>query len=1622
MLAILKKKWVWIVAIFLVINIAGLLKIVSLIEGKQGYETSPGIFYSINKKIRSFLWQAKKSETPEKTTPSAYQESKFTVKSVRPYMSGTSGDITIKLSEKINVDEIKGYISIDPEIKFYIEEKYYGIELKGDFKPGELYKVEVLKGMPSAKGKGLEESFETEIVMPDYGSDLNFKSAGMYMSLEGNQLIPVDVINVDNLDVTIHKVYANNVVYLLNNMSSYSIPDDLGIDVFTKEIKTDAELNEKKQVLIDLREILSNDSHGLFFMRVSDAKESSYKRDNKLLLTTDIGILAKKSESGLLVWLNSISSTEAIANATVKVFSKTNQQIIEGTTDLEGFVHFKDVDWSGNRNPFVITASTDFDLSFIEVSKCSIAETVFDIEGRSYLSSGYEGFIYSDRGIYRPGETVHLRTILRGEGVEVPNSFPVVFDIKKPDGMRFDKVTAILSSFGTADIDVLIPDYALTGAYTVSLKLPGDDKVIGSYSFNVEEFVPDRMKVETIVPDKRFETEEIIPVKIKAEHLFGAPASGRLVETKYSLKPIDFEVKKFADYTFSDSTIEFSSKTTQHGFKDTDEKGEVNFEITIPKEVKPPSSLNAIITTTVKELGGRAVTSYSKVNVDPYPYYIGIRKTNEGYAKEGEEIQFDYVLISPDKNEISVEELDVQVCKIIWNTVLKKDKNDRYRYVSDEREECIFEDTIKTDVAAGKFMFTADSYGSYIVRIKGKEETDHVASLKFHCSGYGYMPWAMERPDRIDLELDKKVYNSGEEAVLLIKSPFKGKALIAISKDDVISTKVINLENETEEVPITINEEFSPNAYISVTVIKPVVPGEDWSTHRAYGIIPVMLDNSIHKLKVVVSAPESVLPRKEVEININVNNAEGLPESAELSVALVDEGVLRLTGFKTPDPYEFFFGKKGQRIETMDLYSLLLPEFGKKKVGSDSTPSGGRGVGFDPKKHMNPISAKRVTPVVLWKSGIIANEQGKATVRFDIPQFAGNLKVMVVSTGRDEFGNAEADLKVAEPLMIKPTFPRFLSSEDKFDIPVSIFNTSGNEGTANISIETSEGFEVVNQKTFSVNVKDNAEGFIKFEIKSPDLPQKGRIKISASMNGHSTYREVEIPIRPAVPFITKSGSGVVKAPANKKLSLPSKWLKGTEQYSLSVMPLPGIKLAGGLGFLVKYPYGCIEQTTSTVFPLLYLNDVAKFVESKSWSGRTVEYSINAGVKRILSMQTYSGGFSYWPGYKKPYPYGSVYATDFLIEADKAGYVVPKFEKDVALDYLEKILSGKEEDYAIDLKAYACMVLAKAGRVKSSWIRRLQEQEESLPVYSKYYLAVALTYLGDNKGVSEMLGKSFPDVSVKRETGGSLNSYTKQNSIALSAYMDIAPENEMVPVLVKRIESSMEDGRWGTTQDNAMALLALGKYARHLESQDKEYSGSVAINKKIIAGFDNASPAIIKDIDLGSDDIDISVQGRGNAYYYWKASGIPLVQKIEETDKGIKVRRKFLNKDGEQINKNNIAQGQVVIVEISVDADLNYQNVVISDMLPSGFEIENPRIETRDGSGLAKNKGFEPDHIDMRDDRFLIFTDMPPKNKFTYKYVVRAVTKGDFILPAISAECMYDPSIKSVSGQGRVIIK
>jgi hypothetical protein len=1572
------------------------------------------------KMIRTALWRAKKAN--EAITYSSSAPAEFKVKCISSRMNIENPYLYIEFSHRINPKDANGYLEIDPDVKdAYVDIAYGGdaLYVYGDFKPGQQYTLTALKGMPFGYSEKLPETITRTITMADYNPEFSFQVPGIYMSLAGSKTVPVETMNINSLEAKVHKVYDNNIVYLLNNMGYYGIPDDLGLDVVETQINTTGKLNEKNETLIDLDEILEGKSQGLFYLTIEEP-DDYWSRESKLILMSDIGIVAKKSDSDLLVWLNSLSTAQAVSGAKVRVYTKTNQQIVEGITDDKGLIHFRDVDLAGDNEPFVITAATDNDLSFIEVDKCVLSETDFDIGGRAYLSGNYEGFIYSDRGVYRPGETLHLSAIVRGSGVKIPESFPLFLVIKRPDAKIFKKIPALLDKEGQLTLDVAIPDYALTGVYTAQLMLAGSDDVMGSYEFNVEEFMPDRMKVSIEVADKRFKVDEVIPIEVKANHLFGAPAKDRNASITCRLIPVDFYLKKYKSYSFSDEAKSFSTRTLELGEKTTDENGKADFKLSISDKLFPPSSLEISISGVVNEVGGRAVTSVVEMPIDPYPYYIGLRQAIEGYAQINEDMCFDYVTISPEGNKIEVPELKMSVYRVIWDSIVKKDDHGNYRYVSQRREELILEDTINTEVSNEQIKFKPETWGSYLIRLEGTDSTTHSVSKEFYCSGYGYTPWAMERPDKIELKLDKKKYLPGDQAQLTINSPFLGRALVTISKGDIISSQVIDLTSNTQTITLPINVSYAPNAYCAVEIIRSLNPDEEWGTYRAYGIIPLMIDNGNHKLKIEIAAPESIEPHESVTINLKVSdqNSQGIPSS--LIVMIVDEGILSLTNFRTPDPFNFFYGKRANDIATSDIYSLLIPDYGKKDLGSDSSPAGDMAAGVY-KKYYNPVSAQRVKSVVIYKKGIKTDAQGKAVFTFKAPDFSGSLRVMAVASGISDFGSNQNEIKVIKPLLIRASLPRFLATEDEFIVPVTVFNSTGQDGEVAITLKTDTAFEFLSEKNISINIDNDQEGQVYFKLKSPDLPQKVIVKITASMDKWSDEVKTELAVRPSSALTSRSASGMITAPSETTINLPGGLVKGTEESSFALMSLPMVEFAGGFKYLVTYPYGCIEQTTSATYPLLYLKDLAPLFDIKTISLETIDCYIDTGIEKVLAMQTYSGGFAMWPGYQKPYNWGSIYATDFLVEADKAGYAVPKLEKAVALDYLEKILSSNDEDIDLNLKAYSCYVLAKSGRVKGSWIRRLQEKQDDLYFSSKFYLAASLAILGDTKAVSDILGQGMPEPDNRRETGGSLYSPVKENAIALSIYTDLDCDNPIVPVLVKRLNDSLNNGRWLSTQDNARALLALGKYTKYANTQISDYSGTIYNGQNLLAEFESEAGAKIKNVSLANEGLNIKLIGQGKAYYYWTMEGVPIEDETKEEDKGLAIRRTYFDRKGKELDLSDIKQGQIIVVDLIIKADMPYQNLIIQDLLPAGFEIENPRISSREKLNWIKKDAFEPDHYDIRDDRLLIFTDIYDTEELHYRYIVRAVTKGKFTLPAVSASCMYDPSIKSISGKGSIQI-
>jgi len=1549
--------------------------------------------------------------------------------------------IAVSCNQPLDAEAAVKCIQVEPKTDFRLQADYEGFRLAGPFAPGRRYRITFLKGLAARNGAGLAKDLVRSVVIPDVEPGLRFRTQGLYLASQGALSLPLESVNVRQAELSIEQVYPNNIVHYLRDAS-----DALCRTVHKQKLAFALRPNERQVTDLDLRKLLGASARGLFRATVLTQDIRWGHPESHLFLVTDLALTVKRSESDLLVWVNTLSTAQPVAGATVAVLSRANQQVLSGTSDANGLAHFTGVNWSPDKQPYAVAATRGDDTGIVQVEETRLDDSDLDTGGRPYLADGYEAFVYSDRGIYRPGSQVFLRALVRDASQVPGQAFPVQFRIQRPDGRLYKTLAAKLNNWGSAEVALDVPSHALTGRYAVDLRLPGSEASLGSHTFQVEEFLPDRMKVAITVPEGRRRAGDELAFRVRATHLFGAPAAGRQVEARCEFLAAEFSPPSFAGYRFADSGRKFAPAVEKLGEATLDAGGQSTFTVRIPQGMTPPSAAKALLVASVSELGGRAVAATAEVAVDCWPHYIGLARANKEHARLGASERLLVAAVQPDGAPVPSLRLEGTAYRVVWNTVLKLQGNS-YRFVSEREEAAVGPLACTIANGRGEVAFRPPDVGEYTVRLADKA-SGASADLAFYCAGEGDVPWALEKPSRVELAADQRAYAPGDTARILVKAPFAGTALVTVETDRIHLARVVPMEKNTAEFTFPVTATLGPNAYCAVTVIRRAAPGSPWVVHRAYGAVPVPLDNASRQLKVELTSPDETRPGQPLRVALRVTDASGAGCKAEVALAAVDEGICQLTRFQTPDPWAFFFAKRRLGVETSDVYSLLMPEPEAKKVGTDSAPGGDGGEEYDPRLR-NPVSVERVKQVVLWRSGIETGDDGKAEVVLDVPQFTGQLRLMAVAASAREIGAAERPARVRQPLVLQASFPRFLAPGDEFVVPVTVFNNTATGGSVQFTVEATGGLETGSDVPRHASVAHGSEATVAFTVRAPHAPGAASLTIRARLGDESAVETVELPVRPPTTLRFESGSGSVPAGQAGEFTLPGDWLKGTARYWLSFSGLPTLKLASSLRYLLRYPYGCIEQTTSAAFPLLYLGDVAKLAEP-SLEGEAIEPLVQAGIDRVFSMQTYAGGFGGWPGYGEAYPWGSVYATHFLVEAAKAGYDVPKDNLEAALSYLGDLLANNRgEEAPPPVKAYACLVLAQAGKPNRSWTLRLHEQREELPAYSRFQLAAALALMKEDKLARDLLrAAALPPVEKRRDTGDLLHSSAREAAILLSVYLDLQEDDPNVPLLVKRLADSMSDGRWGTTQENAFCLLAMGKYARRLSTGKADLRAELTAGGKPLGSVSSAAPVLLKPGDIGGQPIRVATQGAGTLYYYWGAEGIPARETVDERDTSLKVRRRFLSRDGAELDPRQVRQGDIVIVELTVDNGVAVKNLVINDLLPAGFEIENPRLATSDHQGepeppepevapppgadmenaaappaatplLKRPRALNPDRVEMRDDRLILFADLGSPGLWRHRYVVRAVTCGRFKLPALNAFCMYNPEICSIHGAGTI---
>jgi hypothetical protein len=1166
------------------------------------------------------------------------------------------------------------------------------------------------------------------------------------------------------------------------------------------------------------------------------------------------------------------------------------------------------------------------------------------------------------------------------------------------------------------EFSVPLPDYSLTGSYTAMLTI-GEDTEIGRTDFSVEDFIPDRMKVKVATEADGYRAGDTIDIKVEALTLFGPPAAGRHVKAGVEVVDYEFTPSGWEGFTFSNPRLSFESESFDLGEADLDDEGRHVFRFGVPTTLKPPAALRGIISATVLEPGGRAVTDHREVDIHPYSRYVGIRRTASGYAEINQLAELDYVLTTPEGRAIEDQQLKVSFYRIVWQSILRNTGRRGYRYVSERVEELQQEFTVRSESGGASFDVTPTDYGRYLVVVEDPA-TSASAAIYFYVSGWGYAPWAMDEPDRVELGLDRETYRAGEQATLQIRAPFSGKLLLTVERDEVYEHRVLVLEENTATLTLPVRQEYKPNVYISAHLIQSTEDLEPNTPVRAFGVVPLKVNTEDHLLRVSLDTPEVIRPNRELTVDFQVEGLAGRP--ADITIAAVDEGILQLTDFGTPDPHGHFLGKRRLDVKSHDLYGMVLPEFESE---SSSSPGGTE---MAAPRRLSPVAIQRVKPVAFWSGLVRTDADGRGEVRFRIPQFAGTVRLMAAAAVRDRFGNGESKVVVREPLQMTPTLPRFLAGRDEFRVPVAVYNGMGRAAEVTVGLAVDGPVEVVGEGRHTLTITADAEEVVYFDARAGDGMGKITFTLTAEAGGERSEIKTDVPLRPPVPVVTLAGSGVASDGEPGQFTFPGGWVEGTAKFGVTSTAFPTVRFSAGLQYLFRYPHGCVEQTVSRLFPMLYFRELARLVEPELFRNNSAEYFIAEGLTKLEAMQLGNGAFSYWPRGNYTNDWSTLYATHFLIEARRAGYEVSDrvYNKAVAL------LSGFARSYTGDkqhnlqVAAYSCYLASLAGKPERSSMNYLKDSAaDEMRESSLYQLAGAFGLAGDMVTARSLLPKAAapPAVSAEREDGGNFNSPVRAQAVCLDVLAEIAPQHPMVPPLVEALtEAAGEDRRWRNTQENAFALMALGKILRGEEGGS--FTGRLEVAGREIGSFDTRG-AEFSGTGWDGDSALVRITGEGRCFYYWRADGLPADRRIEESDRDLEVRRRFLSEEGEPLDYADIGQGDLVVAEVTARTTAgSLENVAIVDLLPAGLEIENPRLESRRTLPWVKKAGSRPLYLDFRDDRIVFYDNLRQGKEYVYYYSLRAVTAGRFILPPIRAEAMYAPMKSSVASSGNITVR
>ncbi len=1343
--------------------------------------------------------------------------------------------------------------------------------------------------------------------------------------------------------------------------------------------------------------------------RNNPCKTDYYHQSNRVafknVLASDLGLTVKKGNDGsLMVFANNLVDTKPMSDVTLELYDYQKQLLQTTITNKEGQSQI-----AINAKPYFIVAKKDQQRAYLRLDDgTALSMSMYDVSGEA-IKKGVKGFLYGERGVWRPGDSLYLSFILEDKLENIPDNHPVVLELYSPQGQVYKHLLSNKSTNGFYNFNTLTDKNAPTGLWTADVKV-GAMKF--TKSIRIETIMPNRLKINVSAGDNELlSASKPTQVSLKAAWLTGATARNLPANISVALVENETAFPKFKEYKFTDNAKHFYTQVVTVFEGTINENGEAITPLKLESTNTAPGMLRAAFTTRVFEQGGAFSIDRFSVNYSPYKFYTGIRvpegERYSGILYTNRDHKFEIATVDEKGNAVSRGQLKYEVYKLEWRWWWDQYNDEIANYEADNYQKPVQTNFISSSNGKASFKLNIEdkNWGRYLVRVTDVESGHSATEVV-------YFDWAnwMDRESEGDnnskivanmlhFSTDKESYKTGEEVSVTIPSPQNGRALVTIENGSrVLEAHWLETDKGSTVFKFKVTPQMAPTAYVHVSLVQPHSRTNDLPI-RLYGVVPVNIDDPETHLKPTIAMPNVLMPEKNVSITVGEENNKEMA----FTLAVVDEGLLDITRFKTPDPWQNFYAREALGVKTWDSYDQVIGAYGAELERVLSIGGDGSDMGDDGAK------ANRFKPMVKFFGPYLIKKGEKKTIQFTMPMYVGSVRTMVIAGNKGAYGNAEKTTAVKAPLMVLGTLPRVLSVTEEVKLPVSIFGGDQNIGNTQVKIEVNGILQIVGSAVKSVNIKKDDEQMLVFDLKAKNMPGIAKVKIVATGGGHTSTTEIELDVRNPNPYQTITKDFFVDAGKSLKESAAAVGLQGTNKGMLELSTIPPINLDERLQYLIGYPHGCVEQTTSQSFAQLNLSDIMTLTPKQI---AEVESNIKHGINELHKFQLNNGGMSYWQGMTEVNEWGTTYAGHFLLSAEKKGYTLPMGFKKSWIAYQQSAAAnydtGKNEYYNNDeIQAYRLYALALANQPALSAMNRLRELN-TLSNQARWFLAMAYAQMGQAAEAEKLIAKANSQLAPYRVNYYTFGSTERDAAVVLQTLCLMSKKQQAFAQL-KRVSDMLASRSWMSTQSTAYCLVAVSGFIKKY-GDASAMQAECSINGKEIALKGNSAINQIPIDFSGGNAVGFNVENNGKGVLYARliVRGKPAIGSETEGAENISMEVNYKDGKGLPLAVNELSQGtdftmQVTVRNLGMMGDV--KNLALSSYIPSGWEIHNARMDE-----VVTTKSSMFTYQDILDDRVLTYFDLRNNETKTFTIRLHAAYEGKYYLPAVNVEAMYDGGI------------